>query len=59
MKPTGMALLTADVLSIATAAAAWVGLPVQARLEEEFLLSRYADAYRRHQARTRRFWPRR
>ena len=55
----GMAFLTADVLSIATAGAAWVGLPVQARLEEEFLVSRYGDEYRRHQARTGRFWPRR
>lgn len=56
---TGMALLTADVLSIATAGAAWVGLPIQARLEEEFLVSRYGDAYRHHQSRSGRFWPRR
>jgi protein-S-isoprenylcysteine O-methyltransferase Ste14 len=55
---SGMALLTADVLSIATAAAAWVGLPIQARLEEEFLVSQYGDAYRRHQSQSGRFWPR-
>jgi protein-S-isoprenylcysteine O-methyltransferase Ste14 len=56
---TGMALVSADVLSIATAAAAWVGLPIQARLEEEFLVSRYGDEYRRFQAESGRFWPRR
>jgi protein-S-isoprenylcysteine O-methyltransferase Ste14 len=56
---TGMALVTADVLSLVTAGAAWVGLPIQARLEEEFLVARYGDEYRRHQARTGRFWPRR
>lgn len=56
---TGMALLTADPLSIATAGAAWVGLPIQARLEEEFLVSRYGDAYKRHQSQSGRFWPRR
>jgi protein-S-isoprenylcysteine O-methyltransferase Ste14 len=56
---TGMALLTADVLSIATAGAAWVGLPIQARLEEEFLVSQYGDEYRRHQFQSGRFWPRR
>jgi protein-S-isoprenylcysteine O-methyltransferase Ste14 len=56
---TGMALLTADVLSIATAGAAWVGLPIQARLEEEFLVSRYGDEYKRHQSQSGRFWPKR
>ena len=56
---TGMALLTADLLSIATAGAAWVGLPIQARLEEEFLVSRYGDEYRRHQSQSGRFWPKR
>ena len=56
---TGMALLTADVLSIATAGGAWVGLPIQARLEEEFLVSRYGDEYKRHQSQSGRFWPRR
>ena len=55
---TGMALLTGDLLSIAAAGAAWVGLPIQARLEEEFLVSRYGDEYRRHQSQTGRFWPR-
>ena len=56
---TGMALLTADLLSIAAAGAAWVGLPIQARLEEEFLVSRYGDEYRRHQSQSGRFWPKR
>jgi len=54
-----MALLTADLMSIATAGAARVGLPVQARLEEAFLVARFGDAYKCHQARTGRFWPRR
>lgn len=54
----GMAGLTADLLSVAVAAAAWVGLPVQARLEEEFLLSRHPAEYRAYVERTGRFWPR-
>ena len=53
----GLALLTADVLSIAVAAAAAVGLPVQARLEEQFLGSVHPD-YASYQRRTGRFWPR-
>ena len=56
---TGMALRTADLLSIAAAGAAWVGLPIQARLEEEFLVSRYGDEYRRHQSQSGRLWPKR
>jgi protein-S-isoprenylcysteine O-methyltransferase Ste14 len=51
----GQAALTADLLSIAVAAAAVVGLPVQARLEEEFLVSRYGKAYIEYEQRTRRF----
>jgi protein-S-isoprenylcysteine O-methyltransferase Ste14 len=54
---TGMALATADLLSVAVAAAAVVGIPVQARLEEEFLGSLYGDEYARYLTRTRRFWP--
>jgi protein-S-isoprenylcysteine O-methyltransferase Ste14 len=52
-----MALATADLLSVAVAAAALVGIPVQARLEEEYLESLYGDEYARYLARTRRFWP--
>lgn len=54
----GIAAVTADALSVAVAAAAWVGLPVQARLEEAFLLSRYPQEYSAYVARTGRFWPR-
>lgn len=54
----GMAGVTADLLSVAVAAAAWVGLPVQARLEEAFLLSRHSVEYRSYLERTGRFWPR-
>lgn len=54
---SGMAAMTADLLSIAVAAAAWVGIPVQARLEEEFLLARYAEGYKVYEAQTGRFWP--
>lgn len=54
---SGAAAATADVLSIAAATAAWVGLPVQARLEERFMLSVHGDEYRAYMARTGRFWP--
>lgn len=54
----GIAAVTADVLSVAVAVAASVGLPVQARLEEEFLLSRYPQEYHVYLERTGRFWPR-
>ena len=51
----GLALITADVVSIAVGAAALVGLPIQARLEEEFLAGRYGATYREYCQRTRRF----
>lgn len=54
---SGMVGVTGDLLSIAVAAAAWVGIPVQARLEEDFLLSVHGDEYRTYRARTGRFWP--
>lgn len=54
---SGVALVTGDLLSIAVAAAAWVGIPLQARLEEEFLLSRHGDEFRKYKERTGRFWP--
>jgi protein-S-isoprenylcysteine O-methyltransferase Ste14 len=52
----GLAVLTADVLSIPAAAAAWTTLPIQARLEEDFLAARYPD-YEGYRARTGRFVP--
>lgn len=53
----GIAAVTADALSLAVAAAASVGLPVQARLEEAFLSSRYPEEYPVYAERTGRFWP--
>jgi protein-S-isoprenylcysteine O-methyltransferase Ste14 len=53
----GLAALTADLFSLTVAAAAWIGIPVQARLEEEFLLSRYPE-YATYLEHTGRFWPR-
>lgn len=55
---TGIAGVTADLLSVAVASAAWVGLPAQARLEEAFLLSRYPQEYPSYLGHTGRFWPR-
>jgi len=54
----GMAAVTADLLSVAVAAGAWVGIPVQARLEEAFLLSRFPQEYGTYLEQTGRFWPR-
>ena len=51
----GAAAVTGDLLAIAVAAAAVVGLPVQARLEEEFLAARHGDVYTEYRQRTRRF----
>lgn len=58
LSATGIALTTADVISIAVAAVAWVAVPIQARAEEAFLLSRHGDEYGRYLQRTARFWPR-
>ena len=55
---SGMAVATADLLSVAVAAASWIGIPLQARLEEEFLSSVYGGEYQRYRANTGRFWPR-
>jgi protein-S-isoprenylcysteine O-methyltransferase Ste14 len=52
----GMALLTADVVSFAAMAAAWTAVPIQARLEEEFLASLHPE-YAQYRARTGRFVP--
>ena len=54
----GLAGATADVLSMAVAVAACVALPIQARIEEQFLVSLYGDQYREYLDRTGRFWPR-
>lgn len=54
----GLACVTTDALSLVVAASTFVGLPVQARLEEEFLLSRHPEEYPDYLRRTGRFWPR-
>ncbi len=53
----GLAGVTADLLSVTVAAIAFASLPVQARLEEEFLLARHPDEYPEYLRRTGRFWP--
>jgi protein-S-isoprenylcysteine O-methyltransferase Ste14 len=53
----GLFLTTADAIALAVACATAVGLPVQARLEEQFLLSLYGDEYGAYLKRTGRFWP--
>ncbi len=52
----GLALATADALSLVLLGAAWLGLPVQARLEEEFLSGRHPE-YADYMRRTGRFLP--
>ena len=51
----GQAFVTADIMSIPVAAAALVGLPIQAYLEEEFLAECYGATYVDYCQRTRRF----
>ena len=53
----GLAATTGDILSVSVAVGCCVGLPIQARLEEQFLLSRHGEEYRRYMQRTARFWP--
>ncbi len=55
---TGMVAVTADIFSVAVGAAAWVAIPMQARAEEEFLMSRYPTVYPEYLKRTGRFLPR-
>jgi protein-S-isoprenylcysteine O-methyltransferase Ste14 len=57
MATLGMAVLTSDALSICAAAAAWTAVPIQARLEEEFLAGQYPE-YGAYRSRTGRFVPR-
>ena len=55
----GLAAATGDMLAMALAAGCWVAMPIQARIEEEFLLSHYGDDYRDIVRQTGRFLPRR
>ena len=53
----GLALLLADGVSIAVAAAGLLAFSVQARLEEDFLRTQFPDAFAAYESRTGRFWP--
>jgi protein-S-isoprenylcysteine O-methyltransferase Ste14 len=53
----GLAATTGDMLSVSVAVGCCVALPIQARLEEQFLLSRHGEEFRSYFQRTRRFWP--
>ena len=53
----GLAAMTGDILAVSIVVACCVALPIQARLEEEFLLSRHGTKYRWYLQRTGRFWP--
>ena len=55
----GVAAALADVVAIALATAAFVGVPLQARIEEAFLASQYGDEYREYLVKTGRFLPKR
>ena len=51
----GFFLIAPNALSFGAAVAAFVGIPVQVRLEEEYLLAKHGDAYREYQAAVRRW----
>ncbi len=45
-----------NALSFAAFVAAWIGIKIQVRLEEEYLLSTHGDAYREYQSTVRRWF---
>ena len=51
----GFFLMAPNVLSFGLAVTAIVGIPVQVRLEEEYLRSKHGDAFREYQATVRRW----
>ena len=55
----GFFLVAPNALSFAASVAAWIGIQIQVRLEEEYLLSHHGDAYREYQATVRRWIGRR
>ena len=55
----GFFLVAPNALSFGALVAAWVGVKVQVRLEEEYLLSKHGDAYREYQSAVRRWIGRR
>lgn len=55
----GFFLMAPNALSFGLTVTAIVGIPVQVRLEEEYLLSKHGDAYREYQSAVRRWIGRR
>lgn len=51
----GFFLMAPNALSFGLTVTAIVGIPVQVRLEEEYLLSKHGDAYREYQSTVRRW----
>lgn len=51
----GFFLMAPNALTFGLTVAAFVGIPVHVRLEEEYLLSRHGDAYRRYRSGVRRW----
>lgn len=51
----GFFLVAPNALSFGALVAAWIGVKVQVRLEEDYLLSKHGDAYREYQASVRRW----
>ena len=51
----GFFLVAPNALSFGAFVAAWIGIKIQVRLEEEYLLSHHGDAYREYQATVRRW----
>ena len=51
----GFFLVAPNALSFGAFVAGWIGIKVQVRLEEEYLLSKHGDAYREYQATVRRW----
>ena len=52
---SGFFLMAPNVLSFGLTVTAIVGIPVQVRLEEEYLLSKHGDAYREYRSGVRRW----
>ena len=51
----GFFMMAPNALSFALTVAALVGVPIQVRLEEEYLLSKHGDAYREYRSSVRRW----
>lgn len=51
----GFFLVAPNALSFGAFVAAWIGIKIQVRLEEEYLLSHHGDAYREYQSTVRRW----